>query len=214
MGCPKSPKWESEGEASSEDESVSSTASQKGNMFRGIRCAALWEVFLRNGPANPSEVGVYFSAFFAALNLAVIDTVMGHVNVHIDCKLFRVAVPSQLSVSLHAWPLPRRFKNASKLWRRCSTPQHAQHARPHAYIPTSPTGTPTQQHTTKTITHQPQHGGRRRFAWRPCPECQIDMPRRPRVAVRSGQPSQRRAGLRGPTKARPTRRAGGQQCGK
>ena len=31
MGCPKSPKWESEGEARSEDESVSSTASRKGS---------------------------------------------------------------------------------------------------------------------------------------------------------------------------------------
>ena len=32
MGCPKSPKWESEGEAWSEDESVSSAASDKGHM--------------------------------------------------------------------------------------------------------------------------------------------------------------------------------------
>ena len=31
MGCPKSPMWESEGEAWSEDESVSSTVSRKGN---------------------------------------------------------------------------------------------------------------------------------------------------------------------------------------
>ena len=29
MGCPKSPKWESEGDAWSEDESVSSTVSRK-----------------------------------------------------------------------------------------------------------------------------------------------------------------------------------------
>ena len=32
MGCPKSPKWEGEGAAWSEDESASSTASHKGNM--------------------------------------------------------------------------------------------------------------------------------------------------------------------------------------
>ena len=32
VDCPKSPKWESEGEAWSEDESVSSTASHKDNM--------------------------------------------------------------------------------------------------------------------------------------------------------------------------------------
>ena len=35
MGCLKSPKWKSEGEAWSEDESVSSTASRKGNMCNG-----------------------------------------------------------------------------------------------------------------------------------------------------------------------------------
>ena len=43
--------------------------------------------FCHHRPHQPSEVGVLFSAFFAALNLAVIDTVMGHVNVHIDCHL-------------------------------------------------------------------------------------------------------------------------------
>ena len=32
MGCPKSPMWESEGEASSEDESVSSSGSGEGNV--------------------------------------------------------------------------------------------------------------------------------------------------------------------------------------
>ena len=31
-GCPKSPKWESEGEAWSEDESVSSSGSREGNV--------------------------------------------------------------------------------------------------------------------------------------------------------------------------------------
>ena len=36
----------------------------------------------RRRPANTSEVGVHFFDIFAALNLAVIDTVMGHVNVH------------------------------------------------------------------------------------------------------------------------------------
>ena len=35
MGCPECPKWESEGEAWSEDESVSSTASHTGNMCNG-----------------------------------------------------------------------------------------------------------------------------------------------------------------------------------
>ena len=32
MGCPKSPKWESEGDAWSEDESVSSSGSREGNV--------------------------------------------------------------------------------------------------------------------------------------------------------------------------------------
>ena len=32
MGCPKSPMWESEGEAWSEDEDASSTASRGGNV--------------------------------------------------------------------------------------------------------------------------------------------------------------------------------------
>ena len=83
-------------------------------------------------------------------------------------KLLRVAVPSQLRVSLHSWRLLRRFKNASELWRRCSTPQHAQRARPRTYIPTSTTGTPTEQHITKPSTLQPQHGRgrRRRCVWR------------------------------------------------
>ena len=35
MGCPQSPMWESEGEAWSEDESVSSNGSHKGNMCNG-----------------------------------------------------------------------------------------------------------------------------------------------------------------------------------
>ena len=66
-------------------------------------------------------------------------------------KLLHVAAPSQLRVSLHAWRLPRCFKSASESWRRCSTPQHAQHAGPHTYMPTSATGTPTR------ATHHKSH---------------------------------------------------------
>ena len=40
MGRPKSPKWESDGEAWSEDESVSSDGSQKGNMCKKTRCTS------------------------------------------------------------------------------------------------------------------------------------------------------------------------------
>ena len=39
------------------------------------------------GPPTPQKSESIFSTFFAALNLAVIDTVMGHVNAHIDCHL-------------------------------------------------------------------------------------------------------------------------------
>ena len=49
-------------------------------------------------PSNPSEVGALFSAS--------------------SDKLLRVAVPGQLRVSLHAWRLPRRFKNASDSCRK------------------------------------------------------------------------------------------------
>ena len=45
---------------------------------------------------------------------------------------------------------PEALQECVELWRRCSAPQHAQHAGPHTYIPTSATGTPTEQHTTKT----------------------------------------------------------------
>ena len=125
------------------------------------------------GPPTPQKL-VHFFVFFAALNLAVICNVMGHVNVLTDCHLrscYTLLCPSQSRVSLRTWRLPRRFKNASELWRRCSTPQHAQHAGPHTYIPTLATGTPTEQHTTKPSTRQPQHGGGRRLrrAWRLCP---------------------------------------------
>ena len=80
-------------------------------------------------------------------------------------ELLRVAVPSQLRVSLHAWRLPGRFKTASELCRRCSTPQHATRRTTHIHANISNKHT----NTTKTITHQPQHGGgRRRRCACPC----------------------------------------------
>ena len=60
------------------------------------------------GPANTLRSWSPFFCIFAALNLAVIGTVMR--NVHIECHLKAV---SQRRVSLHEWRLPRRFKNAS-----------------------------------------------------------------------------------------------------
>ena len=43
-----------------------------------------WEIVLRS---QSTSAEFHSSTFFAALNSAVIDTVMGHVNVHIDCHL-------------------------------------------------------------------------------------------------------------------------------
>ena len=40
-----------------------------------------------SGPPTPQKLWSIFSAFFAALKLAVIDTVMEHANVHTDCHL-------------------------------------------------------------------------------------------------------------------------------
>ena len=97
-------------------------------------------------PPTPQKLESIFSAFFCSLEFSR-DR---HCHGTRKCphrlsseKLLRVAVPSQLRVSLHAWRLLRRFKNASKLWRRCSTPPHAQHAGPHTYMPTVAAGTPT-----------------------------------------------------------------------
>ena len=50
---------------------------------------------------NPQKLGLFFSAFFCGFEFSLSSV-----------KLLRVAVPSQLRVSLHAWPLPWRFKNA------------------------------------------------------------------------------------------------------
>ena len=90
--------------------------------------------FPRKGPANPSEVGVRFFGICCSFEFSR-DR---HCHETRKCphrlssdKLIRLAVPSQLRVSLHAWRLPRRFKNASKLWRRCSTPQHTRHRATH-----------------------------------------------------------------------------------
>ena len=116
----------------------------------GIRCGHFGRFFLRKRPANPSEVGVHFFGIFCSFEFSR-DR---HCNGTRKCpqrlstdKLVRVAVPSQLRANLHTWRLPRTFKNASELGRRCSTPHHAQHAGPHTYIPTSATRTPTEQHT-------------------------------------------------------------------
>ena len=38
--------------------------------IRGIRCAALWEVFATKDPANPSEVGVFFFPFFCSFEFS------------------------------------------------------------------------------------------------------------------------------------------------
>ena len=124
--------------------------------------------------------------------------------------LLRSAVPSQLRVSLHAWRLPRRFKNASELWGRCSTPQHAQHAGPytHAY---------QHQQQAQTQSNTPQY----RTCTRRSMEEGVDGVVRARVedaslagstghGFRVARAIQPRTGLRGPGMASPSRRTGGQ----
>ena len=74
MDCPKSPMWESEGEAWSEDQSVSSTASCKSNMC----IDALLVVGLR-GP------GDRISLFFKDLELAKV-ALSCHVALDMLCQ--------------------------------------------------------------------------------------------------------------------------------
>ena len=51
MGCPKSPRWESEGETWSEDEGASSTASRKGNV-----CNDALHVVGLHGPGDKNSL--------------------------------------------------------------------------------------------------------------------------------------------------------------
>ena len=70
----------------------------------------------RKGPANPSEVGVHVSAFFAALNLAIIETVIKHVNVHIEGHLIS-CYASLYRASLGSVYTRGGFRGASKMRR-------------------------------------------------------------------------------------------------
>ena len=161
----------------------------------------------RLGPATPSEVGVHFSAFVAALNLAVIDTVMGYVNVHIDyhliscyASLYRASGEATLAVDV--------CQSASRT-RRNYGGAAAHH---NTHIPASTTSTPTQQHITKTK-HAPA------AAWRraemplcvPVSKMPVWQAAQATGSVLPAQDSPRRASLRGWRNARPNRRAGEQQ---
>ena len=56
MCCPKSPKWESEGGAWSEDESVSSSGSREGNVMHGSG-----DVFLKDWELAKVALGCYMA---------------------------------------------------------------------------------------------------------------------------------------------------------
>ena len=138
---------------------------------------------------------------------------MGQANVHVDSsdELSRVAVPSQLRVSLHAWRLPRRFKTASESCRRCSTPQHATRRTTHTYMPTLATSTPTRA-THHKNNHAPAAAWRRAATALCVPVSKMTVWQAAQAtgSVLPAQDSRRRTGLRGPGKASPNRRAGGQ----
>ena len=79
-------------------------------------------------PPTPQKLESIFRQFFEALNLAVIDTVMGHENVHMDrdliscyASLYRASGEPALVVDV----CQSASRMRRKLWRRCTTPQHA-----------------------------------------------------------------------------------------
>ena len=148
-------------------------------------------------PTNSSEVGVRFFGIFAAVNLAVIDTVMAHVNVHIDCHLMSChafAVPGQLRVSFFAWRFPKALQEcveimATRQHHSTHNTQDHTHTYQHQQLAHKQCNTP--QNLSRT-SRSMEEGRRRRCAWRPCPECQIDMPRTATGSVGRGQTSLRR----------------------
>ena len=95
-------------------------------------------------------------------NSAVIDTVMRHVNVHIDChlisccaSLYRASGEPTLAADV--------CQSASRTRRNC--------------------GDAVAHHRAHNTMHQPQHGGgwRRRFCVAPVPRCQSDRLHKPQV---------------------------------
>ena len=55
---------------------------QRNTLRCKLGCSCTWK-----GPPTPQKMESIFSVFFAALNSAVIDTVMGQANLHIDSRL-------------------------------------------------------------------------------------------------------------------------------
>ena len=117
------------------------------------------------GTANPSEVGVFFRYFFAALNLAVIDTVMGHVNVHIDCHLI-ICYASLCSSQGQFIRVAARSRGSSRMRRNhgnaaahhsTHNTQHHTHTCQHQQQAHQQRNTPQKQNT-----HQAKHRGARR----------------------------------------------------
>ena len=125
------------------------------------------------GTANPQKLESMFSVFFAALNFTVIGNVMGHANVYTDCRLIS-CYASLCRASGERTLAADVCQTASRMRRICgdaAAHQSTHNTQDHTYTPKSTTSTPTEQHTTKPSTRQPQHGGgrRRRCAWRLCP---------------------------------------------
>ena len=143
-------------------------------------------------PTNPSEVGVHFSAFLQFFfNLAVIDTVMGHVNVHIDhhltscnASLYRASGEPTLVVDV--------CQSASRMRRNY--------------------GDAVAHHSTTKTKHEPAAAWSRAETALCVPKSKMPVwqAAQATVSVLPPQDSLRRAGLKGPRNARPNERSGGQ----
>ena len=132
------------------------------------------------GPPTPQKSESIFSTFFAALNLAVIDTVMGHVNAHIDCHL--MSCDASLYVSSGEPILASALQECVEIM---ATLQHTTarrtHSTTHAHTNINDRHTNTATDTqNKACTSRSMEGRRRRCAC-PCRRCQSGRLHRPRV---------------------------------
>ena len=118
---------------------------------------------------------------------------MGHVNVHTDCHLiscYTSLCPSRLRVSLHRVAASEAPQECVGIVATLQPPQHATRrtTHTHANISNMHTNRAT-HHKNKTCTSRSmEEGFDGRCAWRPCPECQIDMPPQATGSVLPAQP--------------------------
>ena len=179
----------------------------------GVRCEALSGPSPGRGPPTPQKLESFFR-LFAALNLAVIGSLVIHVNVHIDCHL--ISCCASLYVSSGERTLSADIRQSAPIMRRncddAAARDSARNAWRHARAyRRQETCTPTPQHTPKTK-HAPA-AARRRAATvlraAPVPSMPSRQAAEATGSVLAAQPSLRRVGLRGPRDARPNRPAGG-----